>query len=112
MSLFSMTGLVLKWLSRKPYTRCYPFVIRPAIPGSRGALKIDLDKCIYCSICAKKCPTQALEVDRTAKSWSVDRLRCITCAYCVEACPKKCLELTTAHGTPTVTKDKEVFTHA
>lgn len=109
MSLFSMSGLVLKWLFRKPYTNRYPFVPRQPLPGSRGTLGIDLPKCIYCGICAKKCPTQAIEVDRAARCWTIDRLRCITCNYCVEACPKKCLELGAAHGVPTVTKDREVF---
>ena len=109
MSLFSMSGLVLKWLFRKPYTSNYPFEPRKPIPGSRGALAIELPTCIFCGICAKKCPTQALEVDRATKCWTIDRLRCITCNYCVEQCPKKCLELTTAHGVPTVTRDREVF---
>ena len=109
MSLFSMSGLVLKWMLRKPYTRCYPFTPRQPIPGSRGTLAIHLPTCSYCGICAKRCPTQALEVDRAAKRWSIDRLRCITCNYCVEHCPKKCLALTTAHGVPTLTRDREVF---
>ena len=109
MSLFSMSGLVLKWMLRKPFTRRYPFEVRPPIPGSRGALVIDLSTCVFCGICAKKCPTQAIEVDRAAKRWTIDRLRCITCNYCVENCPKKSLALTTAHGVPTVTCDREVF---
>ncbi len=112
MSLFSMSGLVLKWLLRKPYTSRYPFEPRQPIPGSRGALAIDLPVCIFCGICAKKCPTQAIEVDRAAKRWTIDRLRCISCNYCVENCPKKCLVLTTAHGVPTVTRDREVFQQA
>ena len=109
MSLFSMSGLVLKWMLRKPCTRRYPFEIRTPIPGSRGALAINVSTCVFCGICAKKCPTQALEVDRAAKRWTIDRLRCISCNYCVEHCPKKCLELTTAHGVATVTRDKDVF---
>jgi len=109
MSLFSMSGLVLKWMLRKPFTRRYPFEVRQPIPGSRGALSINLAACSFCGICSKRCPTQALEVDRAAKRWTIDRLRCITCNYCVEQCPRKCLTLTTAHGIPTVTRDKEVF---
>ena len=109
MSLFSMSGLVLKWLLRKPYTSRYPFEPRQPFPGSRGALAIDLPGCVYCGICAKRCPTQALEVTREPKTWTIDRLRCISCNYCVEHCLKKCIALTTAHGIPTVTRDKEVF---
>jgi len=109
MSLFSMTGLVIKWLLRKPYTSRYPFEPRQAIPGSRGTLSVVLSDCTYCTLCAKRCPTGAIEVDRAAKRWTLDRLRCIACNCCVEICPKKCLAMTTAHGVPTVTKDREVF---
>jgi ech hydrogenase subunit F len=109
MSLFRMSGLVLKWLVRKPCTHRYPFEPRQPFPGSRGAVCIELPACVFCGICAKRCPTQALEVDRAAKRWIVDRLRCISCDYCVEHCPKKCLALSTAHGIPTVTRDREVF---
>ena len=109
MSLFSMTGLVLKWLLRKPYTSRYPFEPRQPLPGSRGMLDVTLTACTYCTLCAKRCPTQAIEVDRTAKRWTIDRLRCITCNCCVEVCPKKCLEMGTAHSIPTITKDREVF---
>lgn len=109
MALFNMTGLVMKWLFRKPYTSRYPFEPRQPLPGSRGSLGVTLTECTYCTLCAKKCPTQAIEVDRANKHWNIDRLRCITCNYCVEACPKKCLVLNTAHGVPTITKDREVF---
>lgn len=109
MSLFSMSGLVMKWLCRKPYTSRYPFEVQPHVANMRGALDIDLNACIYCTICAKKCPAQAIDVDRPNKHWTFDRLRCISCSSCVEACPKKCLSLSTTHGAPTVTKDREVF---
>ncbi|MEI6211748.1 MAG: 4Fe-4S binding protein [bacterium] len=109
MSLFSMSGLVLKWMLRKPYTHCYPTEPRQPFPGSRGALAIHLPTCTFCGICAKRCPTQALTVNRAARHWTIDRLRCISCDYCAEHCPKKCLSLTTAHGIPTVTRDREVF---
>ena len=109
MSLFSMSGLVLKWMLRKPYTHCYPTEPRQPFPGSRGALAIQVSACSFCGLCVKRCPTQALEVDRASRRWTIDRLRCISCNYCVEQCPKKCLALTTAHGIPTVTRNREVF---
>jgi ech hydrogenase subunit F len=40
--------------------------------------------------------------------WAIDRLLCISCGYCVENCPKKSLALSTKHGVPTVTKDREI----
>ena len=110
MSLFCMTGLVMKWLLRKPYTSRYPFEPRQPLAGSRGTLGVTMAECVFCALCAKRCPTQAIEVDRAAKRWTIDRLRCIACNCCVEICPKKCLEMKTAHGIPTVTKDRETFT--
>jgi len=109
MSLFSMSGLVIKWLFHKPYTSRYPFETKPHVANMRGALNIDLSACVYCSLCSKRCPAQAIEVDRANKHWTFDRLRCISCNCCVEVCPKKCLSLSTVHGAPTVTKDRECF---
>ena len=48
----------------------------------------------------KKCPSDAIEVDRKAKTWAIDRLRCVICGACVEVCPKKCLSMDTAYTTP------------
>ncbi|MFO1499733.1 MAG: 4Fe-4S binding protein [Verrucomicrobiota bacterium] len=109
MSYFQMSKLALKWALTKPPTSRYPFEPRRMINGSRGQLVFTKDNCVYCTVCAKKCPTGALTVLRAHKKWIIDRLRCISCGYCVEACPKKSLELTAAHSTPTVTRDRESF---
>ena len=107
MPYFQMSRLALKWAFSKPSTTRYPFEPRRALAGSRGSLIFTKDNCVFCTVCAKKCPTDALVVNRAQKTWAIDRLRCIACGYCVEACPKKSLELHTAHGTVTVTKDLE-----
>jgi len=109
MSLFNMSGLTLKWLFRRPFTRRYPFEPRKPVAGFRGAVEINLGTCIFCGICSKRCPTQAIEVDRGNKRWTIDRLRCLSCGLCTEVCPKKSLGLNGAHGVPTMTKDREVF---
>lgn len=49
------------------------------------------DSCVYCTLCAKKCPVEAITVDREAKTWAVDEEKCIKCGVCVEKCPKKSL---------------------
>ncbi len=109
MAYFTMAKLALKWAIQPPVTRRYPFTPRRALPNSRGQLVFIKDKCVYCTVCAKKCPTRALTVNRSAKKWGIERLQCISCGYCVEVCPKHCLELSTDHGKPTVTKDKETY---
>jgi ech hydrogenase subunit F len=108
MAYFQMSRLALQWLFRKPLTRRYPFEPRRVIAHSRGQLEFTKDTCVYCTVCAKKCPTNALSVHRARKRWAIDRLRCIHCGACVEACPKHSLALTTSHGTPILTKDREV----
>ncbi len=109
MPYFQMSKLALKWAFKKPATSRYPFEPRKVIPRSRGLLTFAKDTCVYCTVCAKKCPTGALLVNRAQKKWAIDRLLCISCGYCVEACPKKSLELSTAHGIATVTKDRETY---
>ena len=111
MSYFGMSKLALKWAIKKPPTRRYPFEPRRVIAGSRGNLVFTKDNCVYCTACAKKCPTDALTVIRAEKKWVIDRLRCISCGYCVEACPKKSLDLSTAHGIVTGTKGSETHGH-
>ena len=58
---------------------------------TRGHIEIDIDNCLFCGSCSRKCLTSAIEVDRVYKTFKVDRLKCIQCGYCTECCPKKCL---------------------
>lgn len=109
MPYFAMSKLALRWAMKRPPTSRYPFEPRLALAGSRGRLVFTREHCVYCTVCAKKCPTGALAVNRAEKKWAIDRLLCISCAYCVEVCPKKSLQLSTAHGVPAVTKDREFY---
>lgn len=49
------------------------------------------EDCIYCTLCARNCPQEAIKVDRAAKTWEVDHDKCIKCGLCIEKCPKKAL---------------------
>ena len=49
------------------------------------------DSCVFCGLCAKACPADAIEVDRKAKSWKVDTDECIKCGACIDKCPKDSL---------------------
>lgn len=107
MGYFKMSRVALKWVVSKPVTTRYPFEPRVPIAGSRGLVEFERATCVYCNVCAKKCPTGAIVVRRADKRWTIDRLLCISCGYCVEVCPKKSLSLSTEHGAASVTKDRE-----
>jgi len=109
MPYFEMSFLALKWALRKPPTTQYPFAPREFIAASRGQVVFTKDNCVYCTVCAKKCPTAALTVNRPLKRLTLDRLRCVSCGYCVEVCPKDSLTFSPDHGAPVITKDLEIY---
>ena len=60
-------------------------------PRDDGLPVTDPAKCVYCTLCAKKCPAGALTVDRKEKIWKLDEDKCIGCGTCHEVCPKKAI---------------------
>lgn len=62
-------------------------------PQAGGKPVNDTSACVFCTLCAKKCPQSAITVDRAAKTWKLDEDSCIGCGVCAAACPKKCLTL-------------------
>ena len=114
-----MTKNVLRNLFRKSATRLYPFEKREIFENVRGALDIEVEKCIFCKACQLRCPSQCISVDNKAGTWSVDPMACVVCGVCVAVCPKKCLHIgkeyrapllkrgmITRQGTPRVPKPK------
>ena len=45
--------------------------------------------CIGCGLCARNCPSQAVEVKDFHAA--IDQEKCTGCGTCVEKCPKKCI---------------------
>lgn len=58
------------------------------------------DTCVFCGLCVKACPADAIKVDRKAKSWEVDTNACIKCGACIDKCPKKSLSFGGAAAAP------------
>ncbi len=124
MSIGKMSKTVLKSIFGKSACLMYPIVSRQFVEGTRGQISIDSAQCIYCGICQKKCPTDAIVVEKKKSLkdsagvvqesgqnlWQIDRLRCITCNYCVEACPKKCLHMDRKYSASCVSKETELYT--
>ena len=58
--------------------------------ATKGKLTV-ADGCIYCGLCARNCPQDAITVNRQEKTWTVDHDKCVQCGICIGKCPKKVL---------------------
>ena len=102
MGAFKFAKTVLKSTFKKPATLMYPVVEREWQERTRGSIDIDADKCILCGICGRKCPADAINVDRKGGKWEIHRMQCVQCGACVEACPKKCLDMNPKYTEPEI----------
>jgi ech hydrogenase subunit F len=109
MAFFEMTKLAIKALMSRPVTILYPFQPAKKTPLSRGHVLNDGSRCISCGMCMKKCPSQAILLDKEAKTWQIDRFRCVVCNSCVDTCPVRCLSMDTQYTAPVVTKGVEII---
>lgn len=92
MGFFKLGGMTLKGLVKKPETLRYPAESKTPYEGQKGTVVNAKPKdCTLCTLCAKRCPTNAIEVDRDKRFWAISHLNCIQCGYCIAGCPKKCL---------------------
>lgn len=83
----------LRNLVSRPATRRYPIEVRPPFPGARGTLEFDIESCVLCGLCVRRCPTVALTCNREERLFAIEQLRCIACGVCVDACNKNSLSL-------------------
>ena len=100
MGVFSIGKVVVGSLFKKPSTLMYPVIPREWEERTRGAVAIDVDGCVLCGACARACPTNAIEVDRKAATWTIERMACIQCRGCVDNCPPKCLDMDQKYTEP------------
>ena len=83
----------LRNLLSRPATRRYPSEVRPLFAGTRGSLEFDLDTCVFCGLCARRCPTVALTCSREDRFFAIEQLRCIACGVCIDLCNKDSLRM-------------------
>lgn len=69
---------------KQPVTVCYPQEGLTAPERLRGHIVNDMDVCICCGMCARRCPAGALAVDRKGGTWSIDPYACVVCGECIE----------------------------
>lgn len=104
MANFKIGKVVLGSLFKKPATKMYPVIPQEYRERTRGHIRIEEDKCILCGICGRKCPTNAITVERKERIWTIERMQCIQCGECVESCPKKCLFMEPEYTQPSTEK--------
>ena len=112
MPIMNFTKTVMKNLFSKPATNPYPQVARIYPERTRGHICIDIDTCIFCGLCSRNCPSNAIRVDRAGKDWSIERFGCVQCGYCIEVCPKKCLTMAQSYTQPAATKTVDSYRQA
>ncbi len=83
-------------LFKKSATQKYPFVPANVAEGFRGKQVFDINKCISCSLCAKDCPANAIEmVEVEGKKRPMFHLdRCIFCYQCADSCTRNAISPT------------------
>ena len=70
------------------------FYIREQLRGSReGKVVYDVDACMACGVCVKKCPTNALKLEKD--EIIIDQDKCVHCAECEIICPVNAIKLGT-----------------
>ena len=107
LDLFAGLGLTFKHLFREKVTVQYPEERWEPSNRFRGMFRLDADRCIKCTLCARDCPIDIIYIDwhqeanpETGKKekvldrFDIDVQRCMFCGLCEDACPVDALELT------------------
>jgi formate hydrogenlyase subunit 6/NADH:ubiquinone oxidoreductase subunit I len=92
-SWMPMVPQAVRNLFSRPATLRYPAVPLEPVAGARGQVLLNLEACVYCGLCARKCPCVAISVSRDLKQLALEQLKCVSCGLCVDACPKRCLSM-------------------
>ncbi len=77
-------------LFKKSATQKYPAVPASVAENFRGKQVLDLEKCIGCTLCARECPSKAIEIITCdgKKRPLIHLDRCIFCYQCADTCPR------------------------
>lgn len=95
MGSFHLGKMTFGSLFKKPETTQYPFEEKTAPEGLKGCIENEINACIFCGICEKNCPSDALSVDKASSTWTINIFQCVQCGACVRVCPTKSLSMNT-----------------
>lgn len=82
----------LKWFRHEYEEHIFDRQCSTGVCTDMRIFKIDVEKCTGCTICAKKCPTQAIIGAKKTAHFIVED-KCISCGACLEACKFDAIEV-------------------
>ncbi|MCK5071934.1 MAG: 4Fe-4S binding protein [Bacteriovoracaceae bacterium] len=75
----------LKWFRNEYEEHIYERKCRARVCKELLTYTIDVDKCVGCTLCAKKCPVGAIWGDKNGIH-TIEQSKCIACGACFQAC--------------------------
>jgi len=110
MGTMKLSKMTIRSLFTKPETIMYPVEERPQPDDLKGHIANNIENCTLCGVCAKRCPSGALSVDKAAGTWTINGFDCIQCRVCVRECPQNCLSMMPTYTKPSQEKTVRVAT--
>jgi len=106
----AMEGELLENLRKKPITLCFPYEKTQPVKGIRAKVAWEIEKCIGCTLCARVCPSKAIELLGKGRNTEIKYHvgRCLFCGECADICPTKAIWTTTEYEL-TFTRPEEMI---
>ena len=105
----SMLKSTLKNLFSRPVTVLYPYEKADIPDTNRGRVVWDMQKCIWCRLCEKNCPTLAITTDKVHRTQTIVRARCIACRICVDVCPTNTITMEPKYSEAVYLRETHVY---